>query len=122
MLKKIVSIVAVISIIAVFGVCLSACNADTYVESLEKAGYTVESWEGEEAKEETDSDYDVKWAVFAAKGATLDIVSIVCFKNTDDAKEYEAQVKEASGVFGYSVERSLKTVFVGTEQAIKDAK
>ncbi len=121
MLKKVVSLVAIISIVAVFGVCLAACNSDTYVEKLEKAGYTVESWDGDEAKDETDSEYDVEWAIFAAKGDALNIVSIVCFYNIDDAKAYEAKLKEKSDIIGYTVERKFKTVFVGTEQAIKDA-
>ena len=40
--KKVISIIAIIALVAILGVCLVACNAETYAKRLEKAGYKVE--------------------------------------------------------------------------------
>ena len=33
--KKVISIVAIIALVAILGVCLVACNADSYAKKLE---------------------------------------------------------------------------------------
>lgn len=118
--KKVISIIAIVAIIAILGVVLVACNADSYQKKLEKAGYEVVVIEGDEADEEADA--DVEWIVTASKGLT-EYVSVVKFKDTDDAKEFESNAVTGSG-FGMKVvcERSGKIVFYGTEQGVKDAK
>lgn len=120
--KKVISIIAIVAIIAILGVVLVACNADSYQKKLEKAGYEVIVLEGDEAKEEAESEGDIEWVVTASKGLT-EYVTIVKFANTDDAKEAEENAITGSA-FGVTVvcERSGKIVFYGTEEAVKDAK
>ena len=52
MSKKVMAVVAVVALVAILGICLVACNAESYEKKLEKAGYTVTSMSAEEAKEE----------------------------------------------------------------------
>ena len=49
--KKVISIVAIIALVAILGVCLVACNADSYAKKLEGKGYTVAKMTDEEAEE-----------------------------------------------------------------------
>ncbi|GEM_PF-543777 len=125
--KKVMAIVAVIALVAILGICLVACNAESYEKKLEKAGYKVTSYTGDEAKDEADSDADVEWIVVGMKGSISlsgiegDIVSVTKFKNTDDAKDYESDSIKALGED--CVYRVGKIVIVGTsKQAVKDAK
>lgn len=37
--KKVMALVAVIALVAILGVCLVACNAESIQKKLEKAGY-----------------------------------------------------------------------------------
>ena len=88
--KKVISIIAIIALVAILGVCLVACNADTYAKRLEKAGYTVEVIDlSEEDKEE-----GIVWAVSAAKGTSLtdiQMVAVTKFATTEDAKKAVSQ-------------------------------
>ena len=34
--KKVISIIAIVCIVAILGICLVACNADSYAKKLEK--------------------------------------------------------------------------------------
>lgn len=43
--KKVMSIIAVIALVAILGVCLVACNAESISNKLEKAGYACEKYE-----------------------------------------------------------------------------
>ena len=52
MSKKVMAVVAVVALVAILGICLVACNAESYEKKLEKAGYTVTSMSADEAKEE----------------------------------------------------------------------
>lgn len=119
--KKVLAIVAVIALVALLGVCLVACNASDYKKRLDNAGYHTEVLEGEAAKEEADG-ASVEWVVIGSKGFS-EHVSVIKFKSTDDAKEFEMNMPEF-GVGGISIvcERSGKIVIYGTEQAVKDAK
>ncbi len=117
--KKVISIIAIVAIIAILGVVLVACNADSYQKKLEKAGYEVAVFEGDDADSKADG--DVEWVVVANKG--LDSVMIIKFANTDDAKEYEENALNLSiGSIKKVCERSGKIIFTGSEQAVKDAK
>ena len=121
--KKILAIVAIIALVAILGVCLVACNADSYAKKLEKAGYTVQKLEAEKDED----GHAIEWTVNASKkGEGLlgvvdgDTVSVTKFKSEDDAKEAEELAKAFWGEKG--VYRSGKIVISGTEQGVKDAK
>ncbi|MBR2956453.1 MAG: hypothetical protein IKC54_04605 [Clostridia bacterium] len=118
--KKVISIIAIVCIVAILGICLVACNADSYAKKLEKAGYMVEKFTGDDAAEEADAE-GVKWVVVGIKLNNLldsDMVMVVGFDNADDAKAFA----EAMDGEGDHVELSGKVVIVGTEQGVKDAK
>ena len=118
--KKVISIVAIIALVAILGVCLVACNADSYAKKLEKAGYVVQTFTGDEANDEAEAE-GVKWMVVGLKMNNLvdaDSVMVVAFDNADDAKAFA----EAMRGEGDHVELSGKVVIVGTEQGVKDAK
>lgn len=110
------AIVAVIALVAILGICLVACNAESYEKKLEKAGYNVTSMSADEAKDE-----GAEWGVAARKGT--DIVYVVKFAKTDDAKEFEKNVPTIGvGSFKVVVDRVGSIVIYGTEQGVKDAK
>ncbi|MBQ9107820.1 MAG: hypothetical protein IJY49_03260 [Clostridia bacterium] len=118
--KKVISIVAIIALVAILGVCLVACNADSYAKKLEKAGYVVQTFTGDEANDEAEAE-GVKWMVVGLKMNNLidaDSVMVVAFDNADDAKAFA----DAMNGEGENVELSGKIVIVGTEQGVKDAK
>ncbi|MBO5654957.1 MAG: hypothetical protein J6S32_02870 [Clostridia bacterium] len=127
MSKRIISIVAIVALVAVLGVCLVACgkNADTYADRLEKAGYTVvvatEEELAEIASQDAGIELEIKWGVSGEKGT--DMVSVICFANKDQAEAY-ATIVNAFGALmgGIKAETDGAILFMGTEQAIKDAK
>lgn len=119
--KKIVAIVAAITLVAILAVCLVACNADSYTKKLEKAEYKVVKVEQEDLKEMGIDESKIDWAVSGNKG--LNSVSVIKFKKTADAKEFESDfAKLGVSTFGVKCERSSGIVFVGTEEAIKVVK
>ena len=121
--KKVISIVAIIALVAILGVCLVACNADSYAKKLEGKGYTVEKMTDEEAEEfvqETGLNIEIVWGVGARKGT--DMVTILAFSNKEDAESIASILNMASGFTGMKAEAKGKIVFMGTEQGIKDAK
>ena len=121
--KKVISIVAIIALVAILGVCLVACNADSYAKKLEGKGYTVTKMTDEEAEEfvqETGLDIEIVWGVGGTNGT--DIVTILAFSNKDDAESFANILNMASGFTGMKAEAKGKIVFMGTEQGIKDAK
>ena len=121
--KKVISIVAIIALVAILGVCLVACNADSYAKKLEGKGYTVEKMTDEEAEEfvqETGLDIEIVWGVAGTKGT--DLVSILAFSNKDDAEAFANILNMAASFTGMKAEAKGKIVFMGTEQGIKDAK
>lgn len=111
--KKIITIAAIIALIAVMAVVFAACNADTYQKRLEKAGYEVE------VMEFADSDsVDIEWGLSAWNPKTDDRVIVVKYKSISKAKDAEANAKK----WDDCVERSSAVLFVGTEQGVADAK
>lgn len=112
--KKVLAIVAVIALVAILGVCLIACNADSYTKKLEKAGYTVSSYKGENGDEAK-----IEWGVVGIKvGST---VTVVKFKSTDDAKAAEESHKGSLLKVG-DVYRNGKIVIWGDAEGVKAAK
>ena len=121
--KKVISIVAIIALVAILGVCLVACNADSYAKKLEGKGYEVAKMTDEEAEEfvqETGLNIEIVWGVGARKGT--DMVTILAFSNKEDAESIANVLNMVSGITGMKAEAKGKIVFVGTEQGIKDAK
>ena len=120
--KKVISIVAIIALVAILGVCLVACNADSYAKKLEKAGYVVDKYTGGDAEAEAEVE-GVKWAVVGMKldGLSSRVVSVLGFDNADDAKAY---AETATDLVGEDcVHISGKVVIVGSSaDAVKDAK
>ncbi|MBR7162688.1 MAG: hypothetical protein IKD35_01810 [Clostridia bacterium] len=118
--KKVISIIAIIALVAVLGVCLIACNADTYAKRLEKAGYKVEVVDlSDEDKEE-----GVIWAVSAAKTNSItdvQIVAVTKYASADEAKKAEEDAK-ANNILNVTIERQGAILIIGTEQGVKDAK
>ena len=120
--KKVISIVAIIALVAIIGVCLVACNADSYAKKLQKAGYVVDKYTGEDAEAESEAE-GVKWAVVGMKldGLSSRVVSVLGFDNADDAKAYAEATADLVGEERVYV--SGKVVIVGsTAEAVKDAK
>jgi len=123
--KKIIALVAVVALVAMLAVCLVACNADSYVKRLKDAGYQAEAMTEKQIEEYGGSD-KIEWGVAAVKGSISlsgiegEMVTIVKFKNSDDAKDTEADLKEA--MKDATVYRTGKIVMFGTEQGVKDAK
>ena len=120
--KKVISIVALIALVAILGVCLVACNADSYAKKLEKAGYMVDKYTGADAEAEAEAE-GVKWVVMGAKvdGINARMVSVLGFDNADDAKAYAEATADLVGEDRVHV--SGKVVVVGSSaDAVKDAK
>ena len=98
--KKIIAIVAVIALVAILGVCLVACNADSYTKKLEKKDYTVTNLLDSATGQGMDKS-KVEWAIMAVKGGNIlsgdlgDMVTVVKFKKTSDAKDAEKAAKES---------------------------
>ena len=115
--KVIISIIAVILLVAVLGTVLVACNKEDYQKRLEKKGYSVGSG--------TDvlgafglSSNTVEWSLSAVKDN--EGVSITKYRNGDDAKDaYDSYKKNLKD--GYAVRRHGKIVVYGTKQGVKDA-
>ena len=121
--KKVISIVAIIALVAILGVCLVACNADSYAKKLQGKGYAVEKMTDEETAsfaEETGLDVEIVWGVVGTNGT--DMVTILAFADKDDAESFANILNMASAFTGMKAEAKGKILFVGTEQGIKDAK
>lgn len=112
--KKVIAIVAVIALVAILGVCLVACNADSYTKKLEKAGYTVSSYKADKGEEAS-----IEWGVVGIKTGSM--VTVVKYKSTDDAKKAEESQKNAIIKVG-DVYRTGKIVIWGDADGVKAAK
>ena len=71
--KRIVTIGAIVALVAVMAVVFAACNADTYRNRLEAAGYTVYDYDADEIQLD-----DVEWGLVAMNEKTEDVVTIRC--------------------------------------------
>ena len=113
--KAIISVVAVVLLVAVLATVLVACNMEDYQKRLDKAGYAIVG-----GKVDSDS---IEWALTATKagsGLSIETVTVTKYKNSDDAKDAYNDAKENLSD-GWSVKRHGKVVVFGTKQAVKDA-
>lgn len=113
--KVIISIIAVILLVAVLGTILVACNMEDYQKRLEKKDYVVTA-----GKVDTKS---VEWVLNGTKkgsGLSIETVTITKYKNADDAKDAYEDAKENAGD-GWKAKKIGKIVIYGTTQAVKDA-
>ena len=124
-MKKIITIIAVIALMAVLGTVLFACvpsNADKAKAKMEKAGYKVEV---------TDIDADMaklmgadgaKQALEAYKEAEkeedMEYISAILFDSSKNAKAYYNDNKDKVEK-GLTAAQKGKWVYVGTEAAVK---
>lgn len=124
--KKVISIVAMIALVAVLGVCLVACNENTYAARLEKAGYTVEVATQEDMEtlatnfSELGVEIEIEWAVGGQKGS--DNVTVIGFATEEQATAYANMINLTSAISGMRAETKGKVLIAGSEQGIKDAK
>ena len=119
--KKIVAIVAVLALVAILAVCLVACNADSYTKKLEKADYKVAKADQDDLAELGLDESKIEWAVVGSKSIT-ESVTVIKFKKTADAKDFESDFGDSAMSLLLKCERSSAIVFVGTEAGIKAAK
>lgn len=115
--KVIISIIAVILLVAVLGTVLVACNKEDYQKRLEKKGYSVASATDLIGAVGLQSS-TVEWSLTATKDN--EAVSITKYRNADDAKkDYEDAKKNLRD--GYAVKKLGKIVIYGTKQGVRDA-
>lgn len=119
--KKVISIVAIIMLVAVLAICLTACNAESISKKLENKGYTVAAITEDQVNKYIGEDTEVKWGVFAKKdGFNADFVLVVKVASIKDAKQV---VEDASGgVLNLKAKNVASVVYIATtEEALKDA-
>ncbi|MCM1306239.1 MAG: hypothetical protein NC037_01600 [Bacteroides sp.] len=123
--KKFIAVIAVITLVAILGVCLVACNADSVGNKLKNKDYRVVT-----LTENTGSDgkliynaakriSDFKEGVWATKGKNY--VAVIWYETLDAAKEAEESFKTMT-LLTPAVHRYEKIVYAGTEQGVKDAR
>ena len=115
-MKKIVSIVAIVTVLLIMSTCFVAClgastNSSDYRSRLEGKGYTVTNIDVSLVERA------MEWGLYAGNGDNL--VTVALFKNEQDAKDAEQESKEMPNTYTY---RSGKLLIAGTEQGVKDAR
>lgn len=124
--KRIMVIVAMIALVALLGVCLVACNKDSYEKKLDKKGYTVVSVSTEQLEQYAGEEVQgVEWAIGGVKGDVtsedFEMVIIIKYESKKDAEKFENEVKaEGAEDEGFVFKRNGKIVIFGTEQGVKD--
>lgn len=135
-MKKALSIIAVLALVAVLGVALVACvpsDPDKAAANLEEAGYKVLTTKasdgtGVQLGLEAVAEGCVAM-VTASKGLSDldDAITILYFNDADDAKAAYEEIKadfdklDDEDKEGYKVGRSGKVVYTGSEEAVKAA-
>ena len=130
MKKRVLIVTAILAVILVCSLVLSACVSANYSKtkkSLEKKGYTVEGTE-----DASELDDDISWYLSGIKGTDDDtVVSVVCYKSSgkakDAIKEYEKygdhiKAYNKAGNDDYCYYRTGKVIVVGKKSAVKDVK
>lgn len=125
--KRIIVIVAMIALVALLGVCLVACNKDSFEKRLDKKGYTVVSMSMEQLEQYAGEEVQgVEWAIGGVKGDVMsgdfDMVIVIKCESAKDAEKLENEVKaEGAEDEGFVFKRNGKLVIFGTDQGVKDA-
>ncbi len=124
--KRIITLVAIVALVAVLGVCLAACNSTDYANRLAKKGYSVEahtytdSYEARQFLKEFGLEADeIAWYVSGNKEwmeepnryndwvetSHTESVTIIKFNKKDRAQEYyddyRAQIRTLSETYPY---------------------
>lgn len=123
--KRVLVLVAVISIVAIMAACLCACNAESIGKKLEKKGYDVEIATSEELVATAEickalgCEGGIKWSVFGEN--KTDAVTVIKFEKSADAKILRDYYQKVAGdEVTISIVGSV--FYMGTEQGVKDAK
>ncbi len=123
MKKSIVKILALSLVAVMICMTLVACgpnsNPDKAAEALEEAGYTVITDENEDEGITTVTAYNME--------NMEDFIVIMYFEDSGDAKdawdEVKDEAKEYEDVYDdFVCKKSGKMIYMGTKQAVKDAK
>lgn len=129
--KKLVAVIAIVALVSILAICLVACNnQETFEKRMKDKDYIVVAMTAEQIKQTVGEDVgEIEWAIIATKGNMMsgegDYVGIIRFKNEKDAKTCvdEALLEmENNNVDGFIADRIGSIIFIGTEQAVKDAK
>ncbi|MBR2337182.1 MAG: hypothetical protein IKA61_04465 [Clostridia bacterium] len=123
-MKKLLKSLLAVMLISMMAISFTSCapKAEKVKENLEKAGYTVMLFEGDDAEE---YDEGVTAVLTAVKGLDYkNSITIVWYANADDAKKAEEEAKEELKEMGdegadYVVKRSGKCVWMGHKDAVK---
>ncbi len=128
-MKKTITIIGIIALVAVLGVCLVACIPNNYSKAaanLKDEGYTVISFskddDGFEAATKFLGVENIVAFVSANKLLAGDGIVLIYFDSASSAKSAYSEIeKQYEKQEKMSVKRSGKVIYAGTEQAIKDA-
>lgn len=122
--KKIVTVIAILSLVAILTVCLVACNNQKDFEKrLKDKDYIVTSMTSEQLEDIVgEAISEVEWAVMGMKGLNGegDYVVVIKCKSESDAKDAEKELGEGMED-GFKFVRKGKIVILGTEKAVEDA-
>ncbi len=120
--KVIISIIAVIALVAILGTVLVACNQEDYQKRLEKKGYSKVVSGSDIIGAIGFSSNTIEWDIHYAKDN--EYVYVVKYKNADDAKKAYNDAKEElkdDKDGKYAVKKVGKIVVSGTKQGVRDA-
>lgn len=122
--KKIATVIAILSLVAILTVCLVACNNQKDFEKrLKDKDYIVTSMTSEQLEDIVgEAISEVEWAVMGMKGLNGegDYVVVIKCKSESDAKDAEKELGEGMED-GFKFVRKGKIVILGTEKAVEDA-
>ena len=132
-MKKFITVAAMVILAVVLATMLMACtpSADSLKKKYEDKGYEVEVLEGEDLDDIGGaSEYGELEYMLRAENEDGDYVSIVCFKNSEDAKKaYDEAKKELDEMkeefgdeipeeFDMEIKKSGNAVASGTKAAV----
>ena len=133
-MKKFITVAAMVILAVVLATMLMACtpSADSLKKKYEDKGYEVTVLEGEDLDDITGgaSEYGELEYMLSAVNEDGDSVSIVCFKNSEDAKKaYDEAKKELDEMkeelgdelpeeFDMEIKKSGNAVASGTKAAV----
>lgn len=132
-MKKFITVAAMVILAVVLATMLMACtpSADSLKKKYEDKGYEVKVIEGEDLEDIAgDSEYGELEYMLIANNEDGDSVSIVCFKNSEDAKKAYDEAKkdldemkeefgdELPDEFDMDIKKSGNAVASGTKAAV----